>query len=486
MTTSRLTRPSSQPAARWDRATGLVAHPVVVSRSSRAAALALASCVLALAAVPGPASSQAAASRAACRSGQVSLTFDDGPAGGVTPRLVRILRARQVPATFFMVGSRVAAAPSVARLVERGGFLIANHGYDHADMTGLSEAQVVSTIRRTDRQLRREGVHPINLVRPPYGAVDSDVYAAARRTHHTVVLWDVDPYDWDGKTANQIATSVLGQLKPHGRNIVLMHDGVTNSPRSVDAVPRIVRTARQRGYCFVALDEQGRPGYPTPTARISVEPEQRRVREGGTVRATLSLSAPAGRDTSVRLSVDSDTGSVSKDLDLRTRVVRVPAGTIIVPVTVPVVRDRLDEPTERFELGLRRGVGVRPRAGTVTVVVKDRDRPPRVSGEPVTVAEPAVGSASVPVVFRLSRPSGRDVTLTVTTVAQTADESDYDALTTTVSIPAGSRTVVVPVTVRADLDLEPVETFLLHLTRAAHARGSGGDAVVTVTPAQER
>ena len=62
-----------------------------------------------------PASAGAAAERDdACRSGVVSLTFDDGPATP-TGRLVRILREAHVPATFFMVGQRVAAMPSVAR-----------------------------------------------------------------------------------------------------------------------------------------------------------------------------------------------------------------------------------------------------------------------------------------------------------------------------------------------------------------------------------
>jgi peptidoglycan/xylan/chitin deacetylase (PgdA/CDA1 family) len=412
----------------------------------------------------------------------VSLTFDDGPARGVTRRLVRILRARHVPATFFMVGSRVAAGPAVARLVERGGFLIANHGYDHADMTGLSEAQIVSTIRRTEVLLRRAGVHPMNLLRPPYGAVDADVHAAARRTHHTVVLWDVDPYDWDDKTAGQIATSVLEQLRPHGSNIVLMHDGVTNSPRSVDAVPRIVRTARQRGYCFVALDERGRPGYPTPTARLTVDPDHRRVREGGDVRATVTLSAPAGRDTSVRLALTGDTARPSEDLKVRTRTVRVPAGTLSREVRIRAVRDGLDEATERFDVGLARGQGVRLGGEPVTAVIKDRDRPPRVAGEPASTTEPAAGTVQVRAVFRLDRPSGRDVRLSYRTVPGTADESDYISTSGTVTIPAGRLTAEITVSVLADLLVEGVESFAVHLDAAEHARVAVRDALVTITP----
>src|SRR5690606_22952811 len=63
----------------------------------------------------------------ACRAGLVALTFDDGPSPAITPRLVRILQKYKVPATFFMVGSRVNASPKTARLVQRSGFLIGNH-----------------------------------------------------------------------------------------------------------------------------------------------------------------------------------------------------------------------------------------------------------------------------------------------------------------------------------------------------------------------
>jgi peptidoglycan/xylan/chitin deacetylase (PgdA/CDA1 family) len=418
-----------------------------------------------LAPATAAAGAPSATPRAVCRAGQVSLTFDDGPAPGVTPRLVRILRDRHVPATFFMNGTKVAAAPRVARRVERSGFLVANHGYDHADMTALSEESIVSTIRRTDAQLRRAGTHPVPLLRPPYGAVDAEVYAGARRTRHAVVLWDVDPADWDHRSSAQIADSVLAQLRPRGRNIVLLHDGVVNSPRTVDAVPRIVRTARRRGYCFVALDTSGQPGFPTPTATLSVDRDHRRVREGRRMRATVTLPYPAGRETSVRLSVTSETGRVRDDLRLRSKVLTIPAGATAVRVRIPVRRDGLDEQTERF---------------TLSVAVEDRDPPPTVSGEPVAVVEPAAGTTQVPVTFRLSEASGREVRLAFRTVPGTAGTMDYIATSGTVVVPPGATSVKVGVTVYADLLPEGPETFAVHLDRATHAKVRVRDAVVTI------
>jgi peptidoglycan/xylan/chitin deacetylase (PgdA/CDA1 family) len=199
-----------------------------------------------------------------CR-GLVALTFDDGPRAGTTRRLVGILRARDVPATFFMVGSRVIAAPRLARLVARNGFTVANHTWDHGRLTSMTDAAVRRELRRTVRALRAAGVRPSDLARPPYGAVTARVRADFRQLGLRPVLWTIDSRDWAGGTPAQIAARVLSALRPHRANIVLQHDGVTNSPNSVSAVPAIIRGARHRGYCFAALDARGKPVRPAAT-----------------------------------------------------------------------------------------------------------------------------------------------------------------------------------------------------------------------------
>jgi peptidoglycan/xylan/chitin deacetylase (PgdA/CDA1 family) len=416
-----------------------------------------------------------------CRAGRIALTFDDGPARSLTPRLTRILSQRKIPAVFFVVGQRVASNPATTRLIQRRGLLIANHSYDHTDMRTQSRDQVVASIRRTQRAIRASGAYPMPLMRPPYGGVDPTVTAAARSTGHRVVLWDVDPQDWQNRSAGVITSSVLGQLRP-GDNNVLLHDGVGNSPQSVAAVPAIIDRARNRGYCFVGLDERGRLGYPTPTARIVVPPEGRRVKEGRSIAATVRLSKPAGRATVVRLSIEAKGVDVRRDLGRITKVVRIPAGSLAARVPIPVLRDNLDEPAERLRIGLERGVGVAASARSVPIVIEDRDPEPVISVDSVTVAEPVEGTATAPVVLRLNRASGRDVTLTVTTVAVTADESDYQHLAETITIPAGATSATVPITVFSDLIPEGEETFVLRITGATRARVGMADGEVTITP----
>lgn len=425
----------------------------------------------------------AAAVRAECSAGTVSLTFDDGPASELTSRLVRILRQAGVPATFFMVGQRVDSAPGAAQQVERAGFLVGNHSFAHEDLTGLSSEAVRSTVRRTDASLRRVGVHPLPLMRPPYGAIDGRVAAAIRSTGHVPVLWDVDPRDWESGTADQIAARILGGLRPHGSNIVLQHDGVGNSPASIAAVPQVIRTARARGYCFVALDEEGRPGFPTPVATLSLRPADRRVTEGRPAAAVVRLSGPAGRDTTVRLTVSAGTARSDLDYTRPARSIVIPAGRLSAQVRIPVLRDRLDEPTEGFGLRLAEPAGVRLGGGPVQVIVLDADPEPRVSLVDTRVAEPASGSVAAPITLRLDRVSGRDVRVRVRTEAGTAGADDYSALDRWVLVPAGTATVPIPVTVLADSVVEPDETFTLRVVGTRYARGSGAATVTITAPA---
>ena len=416
-----------------------------------------------------------------CRSGTVSLTFDDGPSATQTPRLVRILRRADVPATFFLVGQRVAAAPQVARQVSRSGFLIANHSYAHENLTTRSSDAIRGTLRRTDGALRRAGAWPTDLMRPPYGAENARVLDAIRNTGLRSVLWDVDPRDWENVSADTITARVLAGLRPQRSNVVLQHDGIGNSPASVSAVPAIISGARRRGYCFVALDERGRAGFPTPRATLEVGD----VREGRDAKVTIAIDRPAGRDVSVRVSTRDETalGGGQGDADFRRTVERlvIPAGARSARLSLPVWRDRLDEPTERFRIVLDRPNGLSLATAEAPVRIADRDPEPVVRGRPARVAEPVGTPTTVTVRLELDRVSGRRIRLDVRTTPGTAGPDDYVAVQRQVTIPAGDRFVVVPVTIRPDELAEPSETFTLRVVSATNAR-VGAAALVTIDP----
>src|SRR5262249_47208113 len=72
----------------------------------------------------------------------IALTFDDGPDPHFTPQILDILRSRQVPATFFVVGRNAEHSPELLQRIYAEGHEIGNHTYSHLDLSTASSARL--------------------------------------------------------------------------------------------------------------------------------------------------------------------------------------------------------------------------------------------------------------------------------------------------------------------------------------------------------
>lgn len=149
----------------------------------------------------------------------LALTFDDGPDPQVTPRVLDILAAERIKATFFVVGRNVAGKEDILRRMHREGHEIGNHSWDHADFTKLSPAQVDAELAATQGAISGAGVPAPRLFRPPYGAVNDVV---KNHANMTIVRWDIDPEDWLNRDPVKIDESLMAHARPG--SIILMHD----------------------------------------------------------------------------------------------------------------------------------------------------------------------------------------------------------------------------------------------------------------------
>lgn len=422
-----------------------------------------------LAMLPPAASAAPTRKPAPCSRGLVALTFDDGPSASVTPRLTRLLQREQVPATFFMIGQHVAAHPELARMVERRGFTIGNHTWDHTDITTQTPAQLRRALHATHTALAEAGVHPTRLMRPPYGAIDDRARTVLSRMGLTPVLWTIDSRDWAGKSSSQIRASIVGAVRPHRVNLVLQHDGVANSPATLRALPGEIRALRAQGYCFAALDSAGEPTPPVPVATVTAD--RRRVTEGDRVRLTVRLDRPTSRPTTARLALGGTATSPS-DVGLTDSLVRFPVGSQVARVWLRTRPDAIDEPTEEVTVKVYAGRGIRP-AGVAQALVRIRDDdPPPVASlvDSTATASPLI-RARATVRVRLDRPSDRDVTVVALS----------DLGPATVVVPAGSRRAelgfYLPVGERRD----EVRSVAVRIRSVTHG-GQGTDATLTVRP----
>ena len=182
---------------------------------------------------------------------RVALTFDDGNDEAAWSRIVTTLRAYHVHGTFFALGPRVAAYAALARRIVAAGDAIGSHGWTHTDMDLQSGPQIRQELALSAAAWWRVArVSPIPFVRPPYGAKDATVLAAAGESgYEHVMLWDVDPQDWRGIGATEVAQRVLSHVHPGA--IVCLH----TLPNTAAALPLILSGLRARGYREVSLPE---------------------------------------------------------------------------------------------------------------------------------------------------------------------------------------------------------------------------------------
>lgn len=177
----------------------------------------------------------------------VALTFDDGP-GPYTRALLTRLADASAPATFFVVGERVAAYPGVAKAIATAGHEIDVHTWDHRDLTTLTRAQIDHQLRASVRVIRRDaGVDP-RYLRPSYGAMNAKVHAAARHAGLALALWSVDTLDW--RTHNVRRTVAVAVRQATRGSIILLHDIHATSVR---AVRPIIDRLRTKGFTFVTV-----------------------------------------------------------------------------------------------------------------------------------------------------------------------------------------------------------------------------------------
>jgi peptidoglycan/xylan/chitin deacetylase (PgdA/CDA1 family) len=183
----------------------------------------------------------------------VALTFDDGPLPGQTDKILDILKAEGVHATFFMLGEEARRYPALAKRVASEGNQVGNHTLDHKDLTLLRAGEVRNELVGSATQIKAaSGVTP-TIVRPPFGHVDGAVLRQANLAGQTVVLWNVDTADWTRPGADAILANAKREMADDA--IVLMHDGGGDQTQTVEALRPLIRWLKAQGYTFVTIKE---------------------------------------------------------------------------------------------------------------------------------------------------------------------------------------------------------------------------------------
>ncbi|MBN9417956.1 MAG: polysaccharide deacetylase family protein [Candidatus Eremiobacteraeota bacterium] len=172
------------------------------------------------------------------------LTFDDGPRAGISQPIQASLRKAGLPATFFVLGKRLAEAGN--RRPDYSGFTVASHSYDHANLLELDGVQLSAEFSKTEKQAGASGLKLARIFRAPYGSRSTRELALMKKLGLRSTLWNVDSQDWQGDMQarpGRIASRTLALMLLHRHGIVLMHDVQPQTPgelaRLLPLLPRL-------------------------------------------------------------------------------------------------------------------------------------------------------------------------------------------------------------------------------------------------------
>jgi peptidoglycan-N-acetylglucosamine deacetylase len=203
---------------------------------------------------------------------RVALTVDAEIPGhaappGATARILDILDAAGVHATFFLQGRWAEAEPALARRIAEAGHLVGSHGHSHARLTRLTDAAISDEVLRAAAAIRdAAGVDPRPWFRCAFGAgaASPRVRGALAALGYRHVHWTLDSRDWAGTQARALERRVVRLATGAGDGtVVLLHDWPPATPA---ALPGVIAGLRAVGASLVRLDALPQDRLPTGAA----------------------------------------------------------------------------------------------------------------------------------------------------------------------------------------------------------------------------
>lgn len=200
---------------------------------------------------------------------EVVLTFDDGPLPKYSNQVLQILADECIKATFFIIGGQAKANPEGVRKLVAAGHTVGTHSMTHpltfdrmpiekaeAEINGgiqwtsaaMTDPSKLAPFFRIPGLMRAEGVENLLISRG-------------------IQVWSADfpADDWRHVSPDRVYQLAIQRLEAKGKGILLLHD---IQPRTVAALPKIIRDLKARGYRIVHVVPATADLPATPTTPV--------------------------------------------------------------------------------------------------------------------------------------------------------------------------------------------------------------------------
>lgn len=183
----------------------------------------------------------------------VTLTFDDGP-GPFTGRILELLNADHLHATFCQIGQQVGDYPDTEHRIAASDDTFCNHSWDHDEQLPTKPIPVItSEIARTQTAIHQATGRTPAFYRAPVGNWGPTPAFLGLLAHQQLLPlgWAVDSEDWKRPGVPTIVHNVMSQVTPGA--VILLHDGGGDRSETLIALPILIDKLRTAGYTITAM-----------------------------------------------------------------------------------------------------------------------------------------------------------------------------------------------------------------------------------------
>jgi peptidoglycan/xylan/chitin deacetylase (PgdA/CDA1 family) len=191
---------------------------------------------------------------------EVVLTFDDGPWPGNTNVVLNALADECLRATFFEIGKHATWHPEITKQVIEAGMTVGTHTWSHKDLArnpyaqDLEQAKQEIEMGNSAVQMAAGDLKVAPFFRFPDLQHPSQLLPYLAERNIAIFSTDIDSRDFKMHEPDQVISSVMSQLKKHGKGIILMHD---LQHATAEAMPELVRQLKAGGYKVVHIVPRG-------------------------------------------------------------------------------------------------------------------------------------------------------------------------------------------------------------------------------------
>jgi peptidoglycan/xylan/chitin deacetylase (PgdA/CDA1 family) len=220
----------------------------------------------------------------------VALIFDDGPNPKITPKILDVLRQKEVPANFFLIGMRAEQSPQIVRQIIAEGHEVGNHTYTHKRLAQLlveqGEQAVIDEVIKGKQAIEKAANFKdgqLKFLRPPYLDWSEELAKVIQPLYGDNIIssglaigdydWGTD-HDWDENDKVAItnqAKLIVDTWNEAINNGTLLgfHDSsehnlpgnkqfdkwINRALPTLEALPSIIDSIRHKGYKISKLSE---------------------------------------------------------------------------------------------------------------------------------------------------------------------------------------------------------------------------------------